>query len=125
MSERNHNYKIVEMLPADDWWMLFDWPDYDTYQEKPVVAFARIMVYDGVKSFPYTEQEWAEREEEGDVSYEVVPMVRDFSWDEFGTRITPYYSLNAFDLGRAVGLYKGKGSDILCGKPKIKDDDPV
>ena len=118
MTKLNHNCKILEMLQADDWWALFDWPEYETYQEEPVVAFARVLVYHSVASYPVSEEEWAEAERAGAVSIEVVPIVKDYSWDGLGTHLAPYYHHNTDDLGRMIGLYKGKGTDPLCGKKR-------
>ena len=32
--------KITNLIPADDWYVLYDWPGWDTLQEQPIAGFA-------------------------------------------------------------------------------------
>lgn len=32
--------EIIHIIQADDWWALYDWPDWSEYKEEPIICFA-------------------------------------------------------------------------------------
>lgn len=109
MGELIQKYKIKLMMPANDWFGLFEWPQWATLQEEPVVAFASMVVCDLTILEEYAFN-WEEAEREDMAHRIVVPMFKDYNWDRIGAQIEPYISSTKDDLGILRWLYRGEGN---------------
>lgn len=85
---------IQQTIPAEDWFILYDWPEKDEYCEEPIICFA---VYH------------AEYTEAGEkILYSGIgPIVEDWSDGNGGIGCTLITSNNRNDHG-VVEIYKGQ-----------------
>ncbi len=89
---------IHQLLPADDWWVLFKWPeDEGGLTEIPVIGFAHYTVH-----FQHIEQD-------GIGLYSgIAPVVQSWVDGDIGRKIC-VLTTNAYSYQGAVSLYKGRG----------------
>lgn len=95
----DENRKIQQIIPADDWWVLIDWPDYEEYQEEPVIAFALI-------------DELSDDDYECVIYQRIIPVLQDWAMVEGGYYGRPYDTkMDRDELGKVIEMYRGKGNN--------------
>jgi hypothetical protein len=93
----NEEVTILTMIAADDWWALVDWPDYQEYQEVPIIAFANYRA----SYFDYSDDQYCTYDGIG-------PVIENWSDGNDGIQYIVITINNRRNHG-VLEVYKGKG----------------